>query len=174
MSSSSANCFTTSNLRSGASLSPSLLDDVGHRHALVQDTELAVRVRCWAGWVNVYSNEGILEKEIQQNKNDYEWDSEVESNLLRGTWRFLHTSTSCEHRPPSTQCTCFKGIRKHFSKLALHPLEEQPAAVGVASHLFGFHIFLHSVLPVLLVALSYFVVTFMILNRGQFFTSLME
>ena len=35
-------------------------------------------------------------------------------------------------------------------------LEEQPAAVGVASHLFGFHIFLHSVLPVLLVALSYF------------------
>ena len=156
MSSSSANCFhiTTSNLRSGASEPPSLLDDVGHRHALVQDTQLAVRVRCWAGWVNVYSNEGILEKEIQQNKNDYEWD--VESNLLRGTWRFLHTSTSCEHRPPSTQCTCFKGSRKHFSKLAFHPLEEQPAAVGVASHLFGFHIFLHSVLPVLLVALSYF------------------
>ena len=110
----------------------------------------------WVGWVNVYSNEGILEKEIKQNKNAYEWDSEVESNLLRGTWRFLHTSRSCEHRPPSTQCTCFKGSRKHFSKLALHPLEEQPAAVGVASHLFGFHIFLHSVLPVLLVALSYF------------------
>ena len=120
MSSSSANCFhiTTSNLRSGASLSPSLLDDVGHRHALVQDTQLAVRVRCWAGWVNFYSNGGILEKEIQQNKNDYEWDWEVELNLLRGTWRFLHTSTSCEHRPPSTQCTCFKGSRIFFFKIS--------------------------------------------------------
>ena len=107
------------------------------------------------GWMFTQM-EGILEKEIQQNKNDYEWDWEVELNLLRGTWRFLHTSTSCEHRPPSTQCTCFKGSRKHFSKLALHPLEEKPAAVGVASHLFGFYIFLHSVLPVLLVALPYF------------------
>ena len=43
-----------------------------------------------------------------------------------------------------------RGIRF----LSILEFEHQPAAIGVASHLFGFDIFLHSVLPVLLVALK--------------------
>ena len=46
-----------------------------------------------------------------------------------------------------------KGEYLKMCFLIMLEFEHQPAAVWVASHFFGFYIFLHSVLPVLLVAL---------------------
>ena len=149
-------CFPWCYLRSSARNSSGLFDDVSHGHALVQDSQFAVGVGCWGVqwrynqiywrwcWRTNFDKRliKIFQEEVEKTCGGVHKDSSI-----------LQCPVNISHHWPNVPKE--KGVRKRYPNvLSINfKVEHQPAAIGVASHFFGFDIFLHCVLPVLLVAL---------------------